>query len=361
MLKDLYVVGKKLLCYPTIASIAGVFAGCLGFSVVLLLAGCSPLAVWGEVLRGAWGTKQAASESIVTTIPILLCGLAAALPARAGLINIGGEGQLVAGAIGATGAVLMFAILPHLPLLFLMAVNAVICGGLWGLIPGLLKAMTSASEAVVSLFMNFVALLLMLYLINGHWRDPDSRGWAQTVAFPETAVLPHLPGTRIHLLVLAGLLLAALLWLFLRWTATGMALRLIESAPEAAAYAGVRATPLLTLVMVAGGAIAGLAGFGEVSVIHGRLREGVSAGFGYTGFLVAWLCGHNLLFIPLGAIFLGGLIAGADVLRVASGLPFATVEILQGLILIGVICLQCVSRQLRGQGGEQASTGLIHL
>lgn len=320
-----------------LASVFGVLAGALGFSVILILAGHDAVAIWKAVIAGAFGTRTAVTETIVTTIPILLCALAVAIPARAGLINIGGEGQLLAGAIGATWAALTFGDQPSLVVLPLMALSAVALGGAWGLVPGLLRAAAGANEAVVSLFMNFVASLWLLHLIHGPWRDPSSRGWAQTVPFSPAALLPHLPGTRIHLMIVVALLLAVGLWAVMAWTSTGLTLRLLETSPRAATYAGINSGPYLVAVLVLGGMVAGLAGLGEVSAIHGRLREGISTGFGYTGFLVAWLCGHRAEVIPLGALLLGGLTVGADVLRVTAGLPFATVQVLQGMILVGVI------------------------
>lgn len=334
-----------------VVALAGAF---VLFAVMLVLSGRDAGHVLKTLLVGGWGSTTAITESIVKAIPIMFCAFAAALPARLGLINIGGEGQFVLGAIGASWVALSFPELPRPAMLLAMALVAMLAGGLWGLIPGGLRALTRSSEIVVSLLLNYVAVFGLLHLIHGPWKDPNAFGWAQTPAFPPSAVLPHIAGTRIHILLFVGLAVAVVLALLMWRSVWGVAFKIIEASPRAAEYARLDPKKYYIAAFVISGALAALAGFAEVSVIHGRLREGISIGYGYTGFLVAWICSSRFGLIPLVALLLGGFLSGADVLQISAGLPYATINILQGLLFIGVLVGEA---KMKGGRGASASTG----
>ncbi|HEX7153016.1 MAG TPA: ABC transporter permease [Thermoanaerobaculia bacterium] len=312
------------------------------FALVLWSGGADVPVVLEILLVRSFGSLSAWTETLVKATPILLCAIGAALAARSGLINIGTEGQLLIGAVAATAVAQMLATDLRFVMLLSMGAAAMLAGGAWGFLPGVLRTTAGANETVVSLLLNYIAGLLLLYLIHGAWKDPASLGWAQTPTFRDAARLPLVPGTRVHVLFAFGVVAAALLAVAYRTTTWGLSARIVEASSRLAAYSGLNVAAVTLASFVAGGAIAGLAGFGEVAAIHGRLREGVSPGYGYAGFLVAWLCRGRFEWLPVAAVALGGVIAAGDSLQVFSGLPFATTSILQGLLFVSVLIAEAV-------------------
>jgi simple sugar transport system permease protein len=334
-----HVLRQHVRQWPASHTLLGVALACVLFSIFMRLSGRSAWQMWSDIISGGLGNRYAMADSLLKAIPILFCALAASGPARAGLINIGGEGQLLVGGIAASVVALGLASWPRPVVLTIMCIAGLLAGGLWGAFPGFLKTTVKASETIASLLMNFIALLFLQYLIHGLMKDSLSRGWAQSAPFGPSAVLPTLMG-RVHLLLLIAFLATGVLWVVTRYTTWGVALRVIRGSPSVAAYAGISSGRYYVMTMLFGGAMAGLAGVGEVSVVQGRLREGLSLGYGYSGFLVAWLCADRILMLPLAAVLFGAMVTGCDSLQVASGLPFSTGMILQGMVLLSVIACQ---------------------
>lgn len=317
------------------------------FGGLLAISGHDPLAVLWVLVKGSFGSWPALAESAVKGTAILLCALAVGLPGRVGLVNIGGEGQFLAGAVFASYVPLWLPPRSAGVTLLTMVLAAMLGGAIWGLVPGGLRAFARTSEIVVSLLLNYVANLGLLYLIHGPWRDPGSLGWAQTRAFPATAMLPRVPDTRLTMIVVIAIALAVALALLARATIWGFAARVIEASPDAAAYVGIRAPLYYFVAFALGGAVAGLAGFGQVAGVDGRLREGISLGYGYAGFLVAWLCRNRFGWMPVAAFLLGGLLSGGDSLQVTFGLPYATVQVLEGLVFLAILTVGAGQSRLK--------------
>lgn len=302
--------------------------------VVLALSGENPLSVYQAMLSGALGSWNGVAETLVKTTPLLLAGLGVSVAFRMQLWNIGAEGQIYFGAIFAAWTALYLAPgAPGMVLVPLMIVAAMIGGGLWGLIPGALRAYFGASEIITSLMLNYVAILFSDYLIHGPWRDPQAFGFPGTPSFPDAAWLPRLGTTRVHLGLLFGLVAAVLLWLLLRRTRWGYEISVMGENPRAARYAGMPMTRTILLVMALSGALAGLAGMSEVAGIGHQLQRNLSPGYGYAAIIVAWLARLH----PFGAILVAFLLAtltvGGDQLQMSIGLPAAIAPMLQGTIL----------------------------
>jgi simple sugar transport system permease protein len=276
----------------------------------------------------------------------MLCALAVAVPARAGIFNIGGEGQLHLGAIAATAVALnsgtdsAFVIIPC------MVLAACLAGALWALIPALLKAVLNVNEVLVGLMFNYVGILLVEHLVHGPWKDPSALGWPYSALFSDAAILPRWGYTNVHLGLALALIAAVCLWFVMARTTFGFSIRIIEANPAVARSVGVRIRLWILVTMMIGGALAALAGMGEVSVIQGRLRPDLSPGYGYIGFLISWLAGHRFLAIVPTAIVIGGLYSGSDALQLSAGLPSSTVDILLGLVFIGVLLSNPLRRRL---------------
>jgi simple sugar transport system permease protein len=307
------------------------------FAIILLLFGKDPLRAYSDIFRQTLGSRYGWSEVLVKLIPLLLCALAVLLPARLGLVNVGGEGQIYMGAWLATWGALSLGDLPRPLALTAVLVLGFIGGGLWAAIPAYLRAKGWLNEVISTLLLNYVAIQFVNYFIFGAWRDPESANFPQTVRFADAFLLPQFGGTRVHLLLPLGLLAAVLIFFLLRYTHWGYAMRAIGGNPEAALRHGFPITRYLILSMVIAGGLAGLAGVGEVMAIQGRLRPAFSPGYGYVGFLISWLAGHSP-FAAIGMAFLLAVIAlGGDTLQITQNVPFSTVNILMALILFIVL------------------------
>ena len=310
----------------------------LGFGALLLVAfGIDPIQAYRVMVRGSLGDQYAITETLVKAIPLILTGLAVAIAFRMLFWNIGAEGQLAMGGIGAAFVALFLSdSIPDpltLPLMVLMGMAA---GAIWAVIPALLKAYMEVNEILTTLMMNYIAILLVEYLYLGPWRDPEGFGFPGSAPFPQEALLPRL-WERVHVGIIFAVIATVIIWLIMSRSQWGYEIRLIGENPRAAEYAGIDAKRNMVLVMLLSGALAGLAGMAEVSGIARRLYQGLTVGYGYTAIIVAWLASLN----PWGVLFVGGfmgaLTVGGDQLQVAMGIPAAVSDVLQGAILFFVL------------------------
>lgn len=307
------------------------------FAILLLLFGKDPLRAYSDIFRSTLGSSYGLSEVVVKLIPLLFCSLAVLLPARIGLVNVGGEGQLYMGAWLATWSALTFADVPRgvgVPLVLLFGF---VGGGLWALIPAWLRARNWVSEVISTLLLNYVAIQFVNYFIFGPWRDPESANFPQTIKFGEAMLLPMLPTNRVHLGLLVALVALVVIDFVLRSTKWGYSMRAIGGNAEAAQRHGLPIQRYILITMFVAGGLAGLAGVGETMAIQGRLRPGFSPGFGYMGFLISWLAGHNPYGALAMAILLSIIALGGDTLQITQSMPFSTVNILMALILFVVL------------------------
>ena len=323
--------------------------------IFLAIEGHPPIEVYRELFESGFATWYGFTDTLAAATPLVLTGLAAAFAFRMNLYNIGGEGQLYAGAIAASWAGLALA--PGLagPLaVTVVLVFGAIGGALWILIPALARAFFSTSEIVTTLLFNYVALFLMQYLIFGsssYWRDPNSFSFPQGKPLDPVTHFPVLhfpdgllgiefpPGTtRIHLGLAVGLGLAVLLWGLLSYTGFGYNMRVIGDSQDAARYAGIPIRRTVIVVLLVSGALAGLAGAGEVGGRAYALDpNGLVLNLGYTGIVVAALARYNPFGVVLVSILLGGLRTGADSLQSASDdlrVPVSIAYMLEGAILL---------------------------
>jgi general nucleoside transport system permease protein len=321
---------------------AGLLAILLALAVVavlIALMGINPLKAYAALFQGSLGSRDGIGETLVRMTPLLLVGLGVSIAFRGGIWNIGAEGQIYMGALGATLAGLYLPRLPaavHLPVTVLAGF---LFGGLWGAIPGYMKGKLKANEIVITIMMNYLALFLVSYLVSGPMRDPNRMvAQAQTALIAEPAFLPRLmPGSRAHAGILLALLAAVLTWFLLHRTTLGYNIKAVGASPLVAAYGGVAAVSTITLAMFLSGGLAGLAGMGEVSGVHHYLLEGVSPGYGYLGIAVALLGGLEPLGVVLSAFFFGALTVGAETMQRSVGVPVAMVYFTQGLVVLFVL------------------------
>ena len=314
-------------------------------AVIVALAGQNPLAVYAAMLGGALGSRAGVAETLVKTTPLLLTGLGVAVAFRMRLWNIGAEGQFYLGAIFASWVALFG--LPEAGgwvLVPAMVVAALLGGALWGLIPGALRAYLGANETIVTLMLNYVAILLADWLVHGPWKDPAAFGFPGTPRFAEAAALPNLAPTRVHLGLLFGLVAAAVLWVLFRRTRWGYEIGVMGESARTARYAGMPTRRTILLVMALSGALAGLAGMSEVAGLGQQLQRNLSPGYGYTAIIVAWVGRLHPGGIVLVAFVLAALLVGGDQIQMSMGLPAAIAPMLQGIILFFLLGGELLTR-----------------
>jgi ABC-type uncharacterized transport system permease subunit len=320
-------------------SLLAVVAALIAAAGIFWSFGLDPLTAYATIFAGTLADRRAAPEILRQAIPLLLCGVGLVLAFRAQFWNIGAEGQLLAGAAGATG-VALFLPLPDPLVLPAMFLTGAVCGALWGLLPAVLRLKLDVNEVITTLMMNYIALFFVDWLVHGPWKGPTAFGFAYTDTFRDAAWLPLLPGTRVHWPTLTlGLILAATLAFFLARARLGFEIRVQGENPTAARYAGI--DPLRTVVaaMLISAGAAGLAGVGEVAGIHHRLLfpTQVSLGYGYAAIIVAWLARGSPLAAILTALFLGLIFSAGDTMKVTLQMPFRITDVFNGLILFFLI------------------------
>ena len=308
---------------------------CAGFFLAL---GKHPLELLWQVALGAFGDKYSTTETLVKTTPILFCALAAAVPARLGLLSVGQSGQFYLGAFVGTFFVLRFpAGTPSFVALPAMLLLAGAGGAAWGLVPGALRARVGVNETLTTLLFNYVGALLVDWAVYGPWRDPNNLGWPATPSFPDAAKLPSFFGSRLHAGLFLAIALAVGLHILLTRTRWGLMLRVMKSNRKLAEGAGMRYGLHVAAVMALGGALAGLAGICETSAIQGRLQSGVAANYGITGFLVAWMAGQHLIKILPLALIMGAILSASDALQLFAELPSAIAVVMQAMLFLSVL------------------------
>jgi simple sugar transport system permease protein len=304
---------------------------------LLAAAGKDPVKAYGDTLVYVFGNTYGFSELLVRTVPLLFTATAVALPARIGLINVGGEGQLLMGAVFATGGAMEFSALPSWVLLPLISLLGFTGGGLWAFVPGLLRALRLVNETISTLLLNYVAPLIVSFLIFGPWRSAESAAYPESPALTEAARLPAFFHTRIHAGLLYSIVCLALYWFLVTKMRWGLEMRAIEGNPEAARRLGVPVFQYTVAVMALAGGVAGLAGMSEVSAIQGRLVMGLSPGYGFAGFLVAWLAGTSAIGIAFMSLLFAIIASVGDILQFTQSLPYAVINILIALLLFIVL------------------------
>jgi len=308
------------------------------YAVFLVMKGADPIDVLVAMWDSAFGDAASLGETLMRATPLALGALAVAVPARAGLFNIGGEGQLILGGIGAAGAA--YAVGDQLPTavtLAVMALGGALAGAAWAGIPIVLRLVFETSEAIVSLLSNYLATIVLAWIVFEPWRDPKSTGQAYSTALAGPQRLPIIWGNRVNAGILVAAVVVPLVYLAFTRTRWGFRLRVLGGNPEAARRAGFAVRRQRLNAFLIGGALAGLGGFVAVAGVEGRLRPDLLVGFGYTAFLASWLGRHQPFKVALAAIALAAIAVGGTGLKITAGLSGGAVNILMALLLLAVL------------------------
>jgi simple sugar transport system permease protein len=315
-------------------------------AALIVLAGASPWVAYASLFEGAFGSVASMAETIAKAIPLMLVGLGITIAFRCKVWNIGGEGQLIMGAIVATWVGIALGRMPALLLLPSIVALGFVAGALWGAMAGVLKARLEVNEVIVTIMMNYVAIYGLNYLVRGPMRDPTiAGGFPQSPRIAPSAELPRLiPATRLHAGVLIALLGAILVYVFLFRTPLGYEVRAVGANPRAARYGGISVMRNIVLAMFLSGGLAGIAGAGEICGLHFRLLDGISTGYGYTGIVVALLGKLHPFGVILAAFFFGAMVVGMEAMQRTIGTPFALVLAIEGLVVLFMLSGEVLTR-----------------
>jgi ABC-type uncharacterized transport system permease subunit len=309
------------------------------FSIAVGLAGFNPLEVWSLIVQGGFGDAFAWQNTLQRAAPLVLTGLAVALPAQAGRVIIGAEGALVLGGLAASalGNVLADRHAPAAVVWPAMALAGVLAGGVWIGIVGWLREKREVNETIASLLMSFIAIALFNQCVETVLRDPASLNKPSTRPLPDALMLPSLPGLDVHWGLAVGIVVALVAWGVMRLTPLGMAVRVAGGNPRAALGVGLPVGLLTIGACAAGGACAGLAGAIEVAAVHGAANASLVAGYGYSGILIAFAARFSPGGVIPVAILVGGIAASGSLLQRRLGLPDASVTVLLGFAFVALI------------------------
>ena len=335
---------------PVFAAMAALLIG----AVMLFFLKVNPVDAYKALWDGAFGSSNAFAETLVKATPLLLVGLGICISFRGDVINIGGEGQMIVGAVLATWVGLTFTGLPGWLTITLSMLAGFLGGAIWGGIPGVLKAYFSVNDILSTVMMNAIAVQLMNFLLRGPMIDPAQAEMAsqipQTARLEEIFRLPRLVPTRLHLGSLIAVILAVLVYILLWRTTLGYRIRAVGQNPHASRYAGIKVQRYMVLALLLSGAFAGLAGATQVFGVNYRMiTDGSSSGFtgsaGFNGIVAALFGGlHPILTIPASILF-GALLVGANKMQRVVQVPSALITALNGLVVVFVVSSEIIRKR----------------
>lgn len=325
------------------------------FALMLTLVNVPVLDTFIAMAHGAFGNLSNVQNTIARSIPLMLCAFAVAIPARAGYFNIGGEGQFLMGAVGGTFVALSLNTDNAFLMLTGVMTGACLFAVGYALIPAALKLFINVNEVLVALMLNYLAANIIKYLLHGPWKDTSALGWPYSQRFSEAAILPYLNGTNIHIGLMVAIVFVFLMVYVLRTTKVGFIMRVIETNSVLAKLIGLSVRNWVFGAVTLGAVFAAIAGFGEVSVVQGRLRPDLALGYGYVGFLLSWLVAHNLVAIVPMALVFGALYSGGDALQLSAGLPAASVEAIIGLIIFSTLFADWAIQRMKKFSGYETN------
>ncbi len=329
---------------PVLAVALTVIAGFVLFGLM----GHDPLLALYHFFISPISTRYGLAELAVKATPLVLIAVGLSIGFRAGVWNIGAEGQLTLGAVFGGGLAIWFHDSESALLLPAMLVLGALGGAAWAAIPAFLKTRFNVNEILSSLMLTYVATLLLSALVHGPWRDPDGYNFPESRLFPDAGTMPILlDGTRLHLGALLAVSAVIAAWFTLGRTILGFQVKVVGAAPRAAGFAGFSEKRMVWFTLLLGGALAGLAGLGEVAGPIGQLVPSISPGYGFTAIIVAFLGRLH----PLGVLLAGLLMAlsylGGENAQIAIGLPTAVTGVFQGMLLFFVLASDVLIRYRR--------------
>lgn len=303
--------------------------------LVIMILGFNPLVVFREIVMGAVGTELRIQQTIIKAVPLIITSLGILVAFKMKFWNIGGEGQIMMGAFGASLVALFGPAMPTPITLLAMAVSAVFFGGIWAFIPAYFKAKFGTNETIFTLMLNYIAIKWVTYLQYGPWKDPASQGFPKIANFEPQAQLPSLFGVHIGWII--ALILVALVYFFINHTKKGFEITVVGESIETARYAGMNIKSIVITSMLISGGLCGLTGMIQASAIERTLTSALSGGYGFTAIITTWLGRLSAPYILAVCIAFAILLQGGAYLQIAMSVPSSVADMIQGIILFFVL------------------------
>jgi simple sugar transport system permease protein len=317
------------------------------FGLFLLANRLNPLEVYAVLWLGGFGTSFSLQATLTQAAPLMLTALCVAIPARAGLLDIGGEGALVAGGVCAVLAGVAAAGLPAAMGTVLVCAAGSAAGGAWIAMAGALKHLRGVNETISTLLLNYIAIALLNHLVSGPIRDHAVSLKVTSWSIPQAYMVDAIPGIGVHWGLALGVLACLAAYVLLRYSVPGFAIAVLGGNARAAQLVGLPIGRLTLLACALGGAAAGLAGAVEIVAVHGAASSSLVVGFGYAGILVAFLARQNPLAIVFFAFLVGGISASGGLMQRRFDMPDAATQVLQGMIFLCVLGSNALYGRLR--------------
>lgn len=304
--------------------------------IILIIFGLNPFNIFKEIIAGSVGTSLRIRQTLVKAIPLVIASMGIIVAFKMKFWNIGAEGQITMGALGASWVALNLSdSLPQPVMLLLMIIAAAVCGGIWAFIPAIFKAKMGTNETIFTLMMNYVAIKFVTYLQYGPWMDPAANGFPRIAKFSENAILPSLGG--VHIGWILAIILTAFVYVFIRHTKTGYEVAVVGESLETARYAGMNISKVIIISMLISGGLCGIVGMVQASAIEKTLVAGIANNYGFTAIITAWLAKLNPISTLVVCVVFAMLIQGGEYIQIALGVPSSVSDIVQGLVLFFVL------------------------
>jgi len=352
MVKRPAIDKKKAWLIRGIALLGALLTGAL----LILLLGHNPLEVYASMVNGAFGKKISIQETVKVTIPLLVTGIGIALAFKMRFWNIGAEGQILVGATAATAVVVYGESIPQVPRLILMALAAILAGGLYGMIPAFFKAKWNTNETLFTLMLNYIAIQFIMFLAYQPGWQAEGTSFPKIRTFDAASRLPKVFGVHIGWII--ALVIVAAAYIYLTRTKQGYEISVVGESTNTARYAGMNVKKIIIRTMFLSAALAGIVGFLQVAGADGTLTESTAGGVGFTAITVAWLAKMNPFAMILVSLFIAVLQRGSSSIQTSHGIPASAASLLTGLILFFMLgCEFFINYQLifRKRGKENAN------
>jgi len=307
------------------------------FGVFVGLFGANPIQVFHQMIRGSFGTWFSFQNTLQRSAPLMLTALCTALPARLGMVIIGGEGALVLGGLAAAAVAFLMPASSPLTVKVMMVAGGLLVGGLWIGLSAALRAYRGVNETISSLLLNYIAIAILNFLVEGPLRDPASLNKPSTPPLADEMMIGSLPGLDVHWGLALGLVFCVVTYVLMDRTVFGFSARMVGGNVRAAQLSGLRVARLMVVTAFVAGGAAGVAGAVEVAAVQGSANASLVAGYGYSGILVAFIARHNPLAVIPVSLLLGGIGASGGLLQRMFHLPDAAVNVLQGILFITIL------------------------
>lgn len=331
--------------------ISSIIFALLFAAVFIMITGNNPAKVYLSMLDGAFGNGFRFKETIINSVPLIICSLGIIVSFKMKFWNIGGEGQFVMGAVLGSYFALYHNTLPKPLLLVIMLIAGFIAGGLWGLIPAYFRTKFKTNETIFTLLMNYIAIKFLTYLQYGPWKDPKSFGFPKIPGFADNAVLPKIFG--IHVGFFIAIILVFVIYFYINHTKQGYEISVIGESENTAIYAGMKVDKIVLRTVFISAGICGLAGIIQASAVNKTLAVTLANGTGFTAIIIAWLSNLNAG-VTLGvAILFSALVQGGSYIQMIYDIPQSAANVLQGTILFFVLGSSFFTTyQIKREGGK---------